>query len=776
MDNAIQIVGIREGRGTVFLGEGWRLENIEQVFSPIHRQELIQKVPEKERYNLYFTAAKCWEGAGRKLAEQDIIPFDIDKLHLPDTMSEEDMHAHAVRVARLVCDVVQVRYEDTGVIFSGNGVWVIIRTTKPWTDEEYFNKTRVYYDDITKRINQKLLENGISGIADTTGWAHGKLCRLPDTNNVKKDKQTRRAVVLNHSIRAIDWYIEEACPELKFFEEAESVSNVPFSNPDVDGIIKECEFLNARSTDHATESENEWYARAGLYAFFPHGKDQLFHEHSKQYHGYTQYETEFKLEQARAAQTGPRKCADIYKRTNGKFCIKCKHYQKVTTPFQIVSDTFIKAEATGFWVLNNKGAPTKPATEDLVRAFIKEHIYVSILGEKVIMKFNGTHWEEMDDQLIKAWANDKTNPKYSEAQREEFVKSLHIQTGRIKKREDFDLGAFGKLDMKTMQTSQHSPDNLFTYCLPYAYDPIATAPTFENFVTQVTSCQEDALTIKEFIGYAASGDEVTGKGRCLIIIGGGANGKGVLTRLISVIVGEQNASGKNMETLTTKSFTRHAIMYKLVNISSEATENVFKYTEYLKQMTNGDVVTAEKKHGPETDYKNRTKLIMTMNQIPKIYDDSNGFARRLLVIPFEKTFEGANEDPQLEYKLSQEVPGILNSCIRAYIQMKQRGEQTKTTLPFSSIVLTNERVRKIKDDEDYFKMFADERILILDEFQESSTTFYSAYLNFCNDVGLRKRLSPIQFGIRLKKHFNLGEPRLSNGKRFYTGIKLHEEF
>lgn len=774
-------MGIRDGRGTVFLQNNWRLTDVSQVFNEAHRSELIQKIPEAERFNIYWTAAKCWEGAGRKLAEQDIIPFDIDKLNLPDTWTEEQCHTHAKQVARLVCEVLRVRYEDCGILFSGNGVWVIVRTTKPWSDPEYFEKTRIYYDDILKRINQLLRERGYEGTADSTGWGHGKLIRFPDTENVKKDKPRRYARVLNEHIRAIDWTIEEACPELKVFEQAETATNIPFSNPDVEGILTECKFLADRATDHASEPEYEWYARAGLYAFFPKGKDQLFHDHSKQYHGYSEYETNFKLEQARAAQKGPRLCDNIAKITNNKYCQQCKHYQQIKTPMQITSANFIKSESTGFWRFNSKGVPTTICFDDLIKAFSRDHLYTAIIDEPTIMVYNGTHWEEMPEQSVKAWMNERMNPSVPSHQTQEFCRKLREQPGKLKRRLDFDTGTYGKmnfkncvLDFKTMQTSQHSPDYLFTYVLPYAYDPHAQAPTWEKFVADVTSNPEDALTLKEFAGWTISGDEVTKRGRALILVGTGSNGKSVYMDVLKTLLGKKNFTSKSLDALIHKQFTVYYIMYSLANITAESNPEVFKNTDVFKAMTNGDTITAEKKGGLEYDFEPRAKLICSMNHPFKVYDDSLGFRRRILFVPFNKTFVGSNDDKNIEAKLNKEIPGIINSVIKAYRNMLIRGEELGVGLPFSSIPNSENIMNELTYEHDSIAQFVENKCEKDTNHEEQTGTLHSAYTNYCKVHGIKNPKQIIAFVRDIKNKYPDLIHRKSNGKTFIKGLKLWE--
>lgn len=775
----MHVSGLRDKRGEVFLGEGWKFDSIEQVFTQAHRTELINKIPEHERFNIYFTAAKCWPGKGRKFGSQDAIPFDIDKLFIPDDATEEETHALALKAATVACEVLGVSIHDVGVIFSGNGVWVWIWSTHEWSDEDYFRKTKVYYDDICKRITDKLKDNGLVGTADTTGWGKGKICRMPDTDNVKPGKPRRTARVLSHTIKRLPWRLEENCPELKHFEEAECISAVPISNPDVDGVLAGCEFLKNRITDHGSEPEVEWYARAGIYAFFPRGKDQLFHDHSKQHHAYERHKTEFKLEQARAAQTGPRKCKSIEQLTGNKYCIKCAYYQKHASPLQIVSDKFIKTESTGFWRINKDGVPSKISFDDLVKAFSKEFQYTSIIGEETIMIYNGTHWEEMPEKVVKAWMNDRVKPSPSTAQTHEFFKLLQEQPGRLKQRLDFDTGTFGKmnfkncvLDFKTMTTHQHSSDYLFTHVLPYAYDPQATAPTWEKFVKDVASNDEDALTLKQFAGWAVSGDDVTKRGRALILVGTGSNGKSVYTETLQALMGEKNITTKPLDRLISKPFTLYWIMYSLLNISSEGNPEVFKNTDVFKQLTNGERVTAEKKGGAEYDFKNRTKIVCSMNHPFKVYDDSHGFRRRILFIRFTNTFVGKNDDKNIQAKLNAEIPGIINSVIKAYRDLLELGEKIGEGLPFASINHSETIMNDMAYEYDSVAQFVDHKCDKDDKHEESTGSLHTAYVEYCRIHNIKNPKQIIAFVRDIRKKYSDLGYRQSNGKSLIKGLRL----
>lgn len=111
----MQILGLRDydnKKREVFFNKGWRLDSIEDVFSP-KLGDLLARVPQEERYNLYFTVADCFEEAGRKLKEQWAVPFDIDDLHLEEGKELETAEL-AVKAA---AEVLKVPYDQMAVCF-----------------------------------------------------------------------------------------------------------------------------------------------------------------------------------------------------------------------------------------------------------------------------------------------------------------------------------------------------------------------------------------------------------------------------------------------------------------------------------------------------------------------------------------------------------------------------------------------------------------------------------------------------------------------------------
>ena len=77
---AIQIIGLRDyvhpktgkqSKRHAFIKEGWRLNSIQEVFGA-KGQELIERIPAGERWNIYYTVADCFEDTHRKIGRAHV--------------------------------------------------------------------------------------------------------------------------------------------------------------------------------------------------------------------------------------------------------------------------------------------------------------------------------------------------------------------------------------------------------------------------------------------------------------------------------------------------------------------------------------------------------------------------------------------------------------------------------------------------------------------------------------------------------------------------------
>lgn len=784
----IQVLGLRDWanpkggiqKREVFFGKGWRFDNIEDVFSS-KLAHLIGNIPVDERYNLYFTVADCFEESGRKLKEQWAIPFDIDDLDLKDG-NELEVAEAAARAGALA---IGVPFEHMGVLFSGNGVQFFVRVKQAIVSEEYFEQTRPHYQVLAKRIQNKLTELGIQGKVDTSVWSKARLMRLPNTLNKKKDRPTREARVLNGNMVPTDFDIIKASG-ITHLEEpqhitAEALKNYP--KPDSAAICAGCKFLQHCKDKPAEVSEPEWYAMLSITARLDNGRE-LSHEYSGGHDQYNHYETENKIDQTLAA-SGPRTCKNIESLWSG--CHECEYYGKVTSPIMIKSGNYIASEDFGFRerVVDKHGnvKSGKPAYMDLVRQFTLDHPYRVMADTELVYIYDGRIWKQLANASLKQWVMGKVKPEPNVTEMNEFVgvlKAFNVTPMEVFHKQSEGLVPFKNVVVSraTGESFLHAPEFGFFFCLGFDYDPLATAPRWEQFLLEIMEDDaEMAQLLKEFGGYCISGDSFWLQ-KVLVLIGDGANGKSVYMEMLGEVAGHEAHSTIPIQQLE-KETMRYQLVNKLFNYSEESSVGSLMDSETFKAISVGGKMTVKQLYVQPYTVFNRAKILMSANNMPTSRDKSHGFYRRLAIVEFNKQFNPGTPgyDPHLKSKLMLELPGIANSLLKAYGELKERKELSGQ----EKLVRTLEAY---KDETDTVRMFVSEHIEIMPEestHMEKVAEVYEHYRMMCDMKGF-KPVHVVQFSkqlTRINKLFDERRARLREGigqHRAFKGIKLHKEF
>lgn len=143
----------------------------------------------------------------------------------------------------------------------------------------------------------------------------------------------------------------------------------------------------------------------------------------------------------------------------------------------------------------------------------------------------------------------------------------------------------------------------------------------------------------------------------------GNNGKGTLCELM------RNLCGHNSYvSLPLDKFSDDAMLEPLINASAIITDenNVGTFIDQaanLKAIITQDVISINRKYKTAITFRFNGIMIQCVNEYPRMRDKSNSMHRRLLIIPFEKNFEGIeriyiktdylNRSDVLEYVLNK---------------------------------------------------------------------------------------------------------------------------
>lgn len=749
----IQILGIREyfdpkdkktKKSEKFFEQGYRAPSVQDILA--NADEYLKNVPLTERFNLYFTTAECIEEKGRKLLSQKVIPFDIDGID--KSKIRETWFA--------ACEALGLTPELNGAVYSGNGIWLFVKSHVEITDENYFDETRIYYKELCHKITAHLASKGLQGKADPTCWSPARLARMPNTLNKKKDKEDVMARTLNPIIEdeGFNFITASGVPMLGKEDQLDKHFMRGYPSPDAKEILSErgCGFLSWTKENANDVSEEQWYAMLGILDWLPNGRS-LCHDYSRPYKGYSYEETERKANQAKE-NAGPRTCKNI----NGIWskCGSCPHFNKITSPIQIRGEDFIVTEKTGFWsykqTKDGNVVLNKPEVMDLVKHFKRNHEYVCDPETQQLFVFNGKFWEEKHTSHLLIYAKDHFNPSVQTYIYDEFKKNVLLTN--VVNRDWFThttKGYFnmqnGIYDMEKDELIPHDRKFGFLHVLPYSYEKEADCPRFKKFLKEVTLDSYDLeKVLLEYSAYCIQGG-FPWLQKALFLNGDGANGKSVFADILRSVVGENNASSQRLERLGNPNINA-LIENKLVNISEESSKAGFLHTEDFKELVGGGHMNVKRLYKNSYEVVNHTRFVMLSNGMPTATDGSHGFFRRLIIVPFNATFSGDKKDPFILKKLKEELSGIFNLLITNLKDLIKRGD-----IVVSNVAET--ALHRYAEDSDIAMGWIRDNLDIVEtapkEKWVSSTDMYQEYVQNCQyDWGI-KPVSNINFWRKAAK-------------------------
>ena len=109
-------------------------------------------------------------------------------------------------------------------------------------------------------------------------------------------------------------------------------------------------------------------------------------------------------------------------------------------------------------------------------------------------------------------------------------------------------------------------------------------------------------------------------------------------------------------------------------IATSETEDHQRLAESLiKQWTGGEQISTRDLWQKNFEFAPQGKICLATNHKPKIYGTDHAIWRRVILLPFTRTFTDAQKDRNLSEKLKEELPGILNWAIRGCEEWHKHG-------------------------------------------------------------------------------------------------------
>ena len=282
----------------------------------------------------------------------------------------------------------------------------------------------------------------------------------------------------------------------------------------------------------------------------------------------------------------------------------------------------------------------------------------------------------------------------------------------------------------------HTPGSYLRHCLDVDYDPAATCPRFDAALAEIFSCAAPAK------GMVRHWWELTGyliqprRDIALILIceGEGSNGKTKLVETVQRLLGAGLVSAMRIQDLDRSRFATSDLVGKLMLVDDDVRAAVRLPDGELKKISEEKTITGERKNGPTFTFTVRTVPVLLCNNPASVADLSHGMRRRLMVVPFERTFKEHEIDRGLFPAVwAEELPGVLNGALAGLGRLAERGWR------FRKPAAVEAAEARWLGRANPVVAFVQERCR--EEGSTPTTVLYQAYLDWCaaNNVTYRQQ-------------------------------------
>ena len=268
--------------------------------------------------------------------------------------------------------------------------------------------------------------------------------------------------------------------------------------------------------------------------------------------------------------------------------------------------------------------------------------------------------------------------------------------------------------------------------LPIRYNPNTPQPeVWLRFLSELLE-PEDILTLQEFMGYCLI---PCTRGQVMLLIkGNGGEGKSRIGVVMHTLFGA-NAKNGSIDKVENSAFARADLQHVLVMVDDDTKMEALSSTHYVKSIITAETpmdLERKKEQSFQGDMYVRF-MAFSNGDLEALYDKSEGFFRRQLILQTRRKPPGRVDDPFLSDKLSQEAEGIFLWCLEGLKRLQansyrftvsQRAAENKEHAKRNANNLV-----EFLQSEGYIQLKADSTI--------TSRELYAIYQMWCEDNGYR---------------------------------------
>ena len=237
------------------------------------------------------------------------------------------------------------------------------------------------------------------------------------------------------------------------------------------------------------------------------------------------------------------------------------------------------------------------------------------------------------------------------------------------------------LDLIEQEAIDPDPTHRLTQVSRMKYNPAATCPYWEEFLSQILPDKKVVRHLQKYLGLSLTGD-MTAEAM-VILFGEGANGKSILLEALAHLMGDylSNAPAHTFLSSSRNESIRNDLAMlrssRLVTVS-ETNKGSTLDESVIKRTVSGDLETARFLHKEFFQFNPKYKILLATNNKPEISGATHGTWRRLHLIEFGVQFgvEGnpkAGKKDEIIARLKSEGSGILNWMMEGFAMYREEG-------------------------------------------------------------------------------------------------------
>lgn len=312
----------------------------------------------------------------------------------------------------------------------------------------------------------------------------------------------------------------------------------------------------------------------------------------------------------------------------------------------------------------------------------------SILFAKDSDKFyvySGEYWINVSEDLLKSFlheAAEKMGIPKSLSSCVKFIKGTYeqlLESGFFEKMVQANITYINvqngtlKIDSHGVSLVDFNPKHFLTHQLDFAYNPKIINAKFFAFLNMIMPDKYTQKTLQQAIGYLFIRDLKLEK--VIFLYGIGSNGKSVIFELIKGLLDPSMISNYSLVHLTNKLGYQVAdLNNRLINYGSDASMKDIDPAVF-KQLASGEPIGTRQIREKAFIMINYAKLIFNVNKLDDAtIENTHGFNRRLLIIPFEAVISKEQQDKNLHKKLLENKAALMNWIIEGIEEVLKNEE------------------------------------------------------------------------------------------------------